>query len=342
MGGAAVVFFARMGFDVLGIDNDMRAKFFGSSGSTSPNTKRLEGTFPNFTSFDIDIRNIEGIRNIFAKYGRDLEAVIHCAAQPSHDWAATQPQVDFSINANGTLNLLEATREFAPDAKFVFMSSNKVYGDKPNQIPYVETETRWTPESDSTWSKGFDESLTIDASSHSLFGVSKASADLLVQEYGRYFGMATACFRGGCLTGPDHAGVELHGFLSYLIKCVVHRRPYTVFGHKGKQVRDNIHTDDLVQAFWEFIQKPSPGAVYNIGGSTFANVSIIEAIHLAESFSGQQLEWSVESSSRFGDHIWYVSDVSRFLGDYPNWRVTRGLEDIVSEMVAREEVSKHL
>ena len=340
VGGAATKFFSELGHDVVGVDNDMRKQFFGDDASTAAQTEALQRKFPRFTSLNTDIRDINTLEKVFSDRGRDIFAVIHCAAQPSHDWAAKDPALDFSVNATGTLGLLELTRTYCPDASFVFMSTNKVYGDRPNSIDFDELDTRWSPPADSRWHQGFDESLSIDQSTHSLFGVSKTAADLLVQEYGRYFNMNTVCFRGGCLTGPDHAGVELHGFLSYLVKCTVWGKPYRIFGHLGKQVRDNIHTDDLVNAFWEYIQKPRPGAVYNMGGGVSANVSMLEAINEIESISGNTLDWALDSTSRVGDHIWYVSDTSAFERDYPTWSITRGISDILNEMVEREQTVK--
>jgi CDP-paratose 2-epimerase len=336
VGSAAVKFLSKKGFEVIGIDNNMREAFFGKSGSTEEIGSQLKSKLGNYVQLDKDIRDFDGLSEVFRKYGNQIHAIIHCAAQPSHDWAARNPILDFEVNALGTLNLLELTRVHCPESRFIFMSTNKVYGDRPNEFEYVEDSTRWNPAAASPWGLGFSEELSIDSSTHSIFGVSKASADLMTQEYGRYFGLNTAVFRGGCLTGPDHAGVELHGFLSYLIKCVVGSRPYVVFGHKAKQVRDNIHTDDLVEAFWEFILKPGQGAVYNMGGGVSANVSMLEAISIAQEISGKELKWTVDESPRKGDHIWYISDTKKFEIDYPNWRVTLGIREILSEMISRE------
>lgn len=335
VGSAAVRFFAERSFNVVGIDNDMRKHFFGESGSTAMTTRELTEAYPNFSSFDADIRNSENLSKIFSN-SSPIKAVIHCAAQPSHDWAALDPITDFTVNANGTLGLLELTRQHAPEASFVFMSTNKVYGDTPNRFDFVEEEYRWSPTPGSPHVYGFSEVISIDGTTHSLFGVSKASADLMVQEYGRYFGMNTVCFRGGCLTGPGHAGVELHGFLSYLVKATVNGYPYTVFGHKAKQVRDNIHTDDLVEAFWEFIQDPDPGAVYNIGGGLDANVSMMEAISKVQEMSGNTLDWTPQNDPRIGDHIWYVSDLRAFKRRYPAWGINKGIDEIIEEMVDHE------
>ena len=270
---------------------------------------------------------------VFRRYGRSIALIIHTAAQPSHDWAAREPLTDFTINANGTLILLEMTRQHCPHAPFIFTSTNKVYGDTPNRLPLVESETRWTLEETHPYSQhGIDESMSIDGSMHSLFGASKVAADLLVQEYGRYFGMKTACFRGGCLTGPGHSGAELHGFLSFLVKCAVADRPYTVFGYKGKQVRDNIHSRDLVRAFWHFSQAPRSGEVYNIGGGPESNCSMLEAIGAVERLTGRPMRWSYREANRTGDHIWWVSDIRKFHAHFPDWKLTYSIDRIVEEI----------
>lgn len=331
-------FMVDKGFVVIGIDNDLRRYFFGEKGSTRLTGSNLEKTSKQFIPRNIDIRDFDSLEKIFRDFGKEIYAVIHCAAQPSHDWAAKDPILDFTVNANGTLNLLELTRKYSLQAKFIFTSTNKVYGDQPNNLEYIEGETRWFPKNMSVRNNGFDESLSIDNSTHSLFGVSKTSADLLVQEYGRYFGMNTVVFRGGCLTGPDHAGVALHGFLSYLVKCFVRNDFYEIFGYKGKQVRDNIHVSDLVQAFWLYMQSPSKGAVYNIGGGITSNISIIEAIKLIREKCGKTLQYKINSNARIGDHIWYVSDTSRFQSDYPGWKITIGIEEIIEEMVEQENM----
>src|SRR5512132_3297897 len=281
IGSESVRYFAEHGFDVVGLENDMRAEFFGSIASTRPVTERLTKLYRNFRWVDLDIRDADGVDRVFAGAGK-IELIVHAAAQPSHDWAASDPQTDFTVNANGTLNLLEATRRHCPDASFVFCSTNKVYGDLPNQLPLVELDTRLELTEDHPYFDGIDSLMSIDRSTHSLFGVSKAAADLAVQEYGQYFDMPTVCFRGGCLTGPNHAGAQLHGFLSYLMRCTVSGDSYTVFGYQGKQVRDNIHSADLVRAFAAFHAKPQPASVYNIGGGRGANCSMLEAIALCE------------------------------------------------------------
>lgn len=338
IGSEMVAFLHEQGFDVVGIDNDMRAYFFGEGASTKWNGQRLQEALPRFTLVDLDIRDGAGIDALFARYGAAITLVVHAAAQPSHDWAAKEPKTDFGVNAVGTLNLLEATRASCPDATFVFLSTNKVYGDAPNELPLVERATRWELDPSHHWAEhGFDESLRIDQSKHSLFGVSKVAADVLVQEYGRYFGMNTGCFRGGCLTGPTHSGAELHGFLAYLVRCAVTGRPYTVFGYKGKQVRDNIHSHDLVTALWAFAQAPKQGAVYNIGGSRHSNCSMLEAIDAVERLSGHRLQYTLSDEHRSGDHIWWISDVRAFQRDYPDWRYTYDLDAILREIIAAAE-----
>lgn len=333
VGSEAVAYFAEQGFDVVGIDNDMRRTFFGDSASTVPTLKRIQGEFPSYEHHSIDIRDVDAVGSVFKRYGRSIVLVIHAAAQPSHDWAATAPIVDFTVNANGTLNLLEATRLHADEAVFIFTSTNKVYGDTPNSLPLIELRTRWEIEPSHRYASGISEDMSIDATLHSLFGASKVAADVLVQEYGRYFGMRTACFRGGCLTGPNHAGAQLHGFLSYLVKCALTGEPYTVFGYKGKQVRDNIHSLDLVRAFHAFFDKPRSGEVYNIGGGRDSNCSMLEAIELANQISGNELGWSYQEQNRIGDHIWWISDLTRFQAHYPEWRLTYDVPAIIREIV---------
>jgi CDP-paratose 2-epimerase len=324
--------YGRTGARVIGIDNDMRARFFGDEASTAPTRKELLKTLPAYEHHDLDIRDSRAVSELFAKHRGSIRAVIHTAAQPSHDWAARDPETDFTVNANGTLNLLEAARANCPEAPFIFTSTNKVYGDTPNRLPLVEQQTRWEIAPGHEYAAGIPETMSIDATKHSLFGASKAAADLLVQEYGRYFGMPTACFRGGCLTGPAHAGAELHGFLSYLVKCCVSRRPYRVFGYKGKQVRDNIHAVDLVAAFTEFIEAPRTAEIYNIGGGRFCNCSMLEAIALSEEISGRKLNWSYEETNRIGDHIWWISDVRKFQSHFPRWKFRYGLREILEEI----------
>ncbi len=334
IGSEAVKFFHTKGFDVIGIDNDMRKYFFGEKASTQWNTKRLERECSRFKSLSIDIRDEAAIEKIFRENAKDISAIIHTAAQPSHDWAAREPMTDFSINATGTLVLLEAARKYCLESPFIFTSTNKVYGDAPNFLPLVEQEKRWELNpSEPFAAHGIDESLSIDQSKHSLFGCSKVAADVMAQEYGRYFGMNVGIFRGGCLTGPSHSGAELHGFLAFLVDCAVSGRAYTVFGYKGKQVRDNIHSFDLVNAFWHFFEKPRKGEVYNIGGSRFSNCSVLEAIDFIEELSGNRLNFKVSDQARSGDHIWYVSDVRKFQKHYPDWSYRFGLKETLQEMI---------
>jgi CDP-paratose 2-epimerase len=333
IGAEAAAFFGARGYDVVGIDNDMRRYFFGDEGSTAWRRASVEQRVPRYRHVDEDIRDVDAMVRTFARYGHAVGVVIHAAAQPSHDWAAREPITDFTTNANGTLVVLEAARQHCPDAPFIFTSTNKVYGDTPNRLPLVEGERRWTVEPHHPYSAhGIDEGMSIDASMHSLFGVSKTAADLLVQEYGRYFGMKTVCFRGGCLTGPGHSGAQLHGFLSYLVRCAVADKPYTVFGYKGKQVRDNIHSHDLVNAFWHFAQAPRSGEVYNIGGGPSSNCSMLEAIAMVERVSGRPMQWTYSDVNRSGDHIWWVSDIRKFASHYPGWALTYTLDRLVGEI----------
>lgn len=333
IGSEAASFFADLGFDVVGIDNDMRRVFFGDKASTVWNRRRLERVLgPKYRHVDADIRNHEVIARIFKQYGSTIKLVIHAAAQPSHDWAARDPITDFTINANGTINVLEATRHYAPNAVFVFTSTNKVYGNTPNRLPLIEQEYRWEIDPNHTYAGGIREDMSIDQTLHSLFGVSKVAADVLVQEYGRYFGVHTACFRGGCLTGPNHAGTQLHGFLAYLMKCTVTGTPYTVFGYKGKQVRDNIHSADLIRAFYEFFKAPRVGEVYNIGGGRYSNCSMLEAIQMCQEIAGRELHWTYSGRNRIGDHIWWIGDNSKFMNHYPDWNLQYNVPQILQEI----------
>jgi CDP-paratose 2-epimerase len=332
IGSEAATHFAALGYDVIGVENDMRARFFGPEASTASVTQRLVETLPGFRHETVDIRDAEGILRLFEGVGPDLAAVVHTAAQPSHDWAASDPQVDFGVNANGTLNLLEATRRVRPEATFIFTSTNKVYGDTPNFLPLEDRGRRLELPDDHPYAGGIDTTMSIDTSLHSLFGVSKAAADLMVQEYGRYFDMPTVCFRGGCLTGPQHAGAKLHGFLSYLMRCTVTGEPYTVFGYDGKQVRDNIHCHDVVSAMEAFHAAPRAGAVYNLGGGRASNCSMLEAIAACERISGRTLDWSYSDEARIGDHRWWISDLSAFKRDYPEWELRYDLETTLREI----------
>jgi CDP-paratose 2-epimerase len=332
IGSESVRHFVEAGFDVIGVENDMRSSFFGPAASTRPVTDELLARYSEFQWMDVDIRDDNAVDAVFARHAAQLELVIHTAAQPSHDWAARDPKTDFGVNATGTLNLLEAARRHAPEAPFIFTSTNKVYGDQPNFLPLIETETRLELPRDHRWYGGIDTSMSLDHCMHSLFGVSKAAADLMVQEYGRYFEMPTVCFRGGCLTGPNHAGAQLHGFLSFLMRCAVTGEPYTVIGYDGKQVRDNIHSADVVAAFAAFQAQPRAAAVYNLGGGRFSNCSMLEAIELCERISGRTLEWTLEDQPRMGDHRWWISDLSEFRADYPGWEPRYDLETTLVEI----------
>ena len=333
IGSEAVDFFAGKFDKIIGIDNDFRQYFFGIEASTEWKRDRLSEKFPNYSHQNIDIRDFESISKVFAEYGSDIKLVLHTAAQPSHDWAAKEPFTDFSVNATGTLNLLEATRKFCSEAVFIFTSTNKVYGDNPNCLPLIEKATRWEiEESHPYFEKGIDENMSIDQTKHSLFGASKVAADILVQEYGRYFGMKSGVFRGGCLTGPNHSGTKMHGFLSYLMKCAVTGEHYTVFGYKGKQVRDNIHSRDLVDMFWHFYRDPKVGEVYNAGGGRFSNCSMQEAIAKAQEITEKKMIYSYTDANRSGDHIWWVSDVSKFKAHYPGWNWKYNIDDILVQI----------
>jgi CDP-paratose 2-epimerase len=329
IGSEVTAYFAKFGFAVTGIDNNFRATFFGPEGDTRWSLQRLERSCPNYRHVNLDIRDREGVLALV----RDLRPslIIHTAAQPSHDRAAAIPFLDFEVNALGTLNLLEAARQFCAEAPFIHMSTNKVYGDLPNSIPLRETETRWDY-ADSAYENGIPETFSIDQSKHSLFGASKVAADVVVQEYGRYFNMPTCCLRGGCLTGPNHSGVELHGFLSYLIKCNIEGREYKIFGYKGKQVRDNIHAEDVARFMHEFYQRPRSGEVYNIGGGKQNACSILEAFRMVENITGEPQRWSYVDQNRAGDHICYYSDLRKMQTHYPRWSITKSLPQIFEEI----------
>jgi CDP-paratose 2-epimerase len=333
IGSEASRYFAGQGMDVVGIDNDMRRRFFGPDASTGWQREQLECELQSrYQHRDVDIRDDAAVDGVFRHFGPGVSLVIHAAAQPSHDWAARDPKTDFSVNARGTLNLLEATRQCCPDAVFLFLSTNKVYGDTPNRLPLTEGATRWQIDPGHRFAEGISEEMSIDHSLHSLFGASKVAADVMVQEYGRYFQMQTACFRGGCLTGPNHSGAQLHGFLAYLVKCAATRTPYTVFGYGGKQVRDNIHSADLIQAFDHFFKSPRVGEVYNIGGGLYSNCSVLEAIQLCEEITGQPMLREYSESNRTGDHVWWISDVGKFRSHYPEWRLTYDVARICREI----------
>lgn len=339
IGSESVNFFAQKGFNIVGIDNDMRAVFFGESASTNWNRQALEEKYQDrYQHYNIDIRDYNAVERLFQEYSSDITLIIHTAAQPSHDWAAKDPHTDFTVNANGTLVLLEATRKYCPHAVFIFTSTNKVYGDTPNSLPLIELENRWEISPNHKYIEGIDESMSIDNSKHSLFGASKVAADILVQEYGKYFDMKTVSFRGGCLTGPNHSGAKLHGFLAYLMKCTLSGENYTIFGYKGKQVRDNIHSYDLVNAFYHFYQNPRHGEVYNIGGSRYSNCSMLEAISICENISDKKLQYSHTEKNRSGDHIWYISDVSKFKSHYPQWDYKYNIQDIIADIYKAQSV----
>jgi CDP-paratose 2-epimerase len=324
------MFFDRLGFSVTGADNNMRADFFGPQGDTTANRRRLETSCRNFRPVPLDIRDRPGVDRLFRE-GR-FELVIHTAAQPSHELAAARPFDDFDVNAGGTLNLLEACRQHAPEAVFILMSTNKVYGDGPNHVPLVELERRWDF-ADEKFAHGIPETFPVDHTTHSLYGVSKLSGDILTQEYGRYFGMNTGVFRGGCLTGPFQAGVELHGFFNYLVNAAVNEKPYTIYGYKGKQVRDQIYSQDVVAAFWEFAQNPRPGEVYNLGGGKENSASLLECVDMIAAKCGKKPRLTYSEQHRIGDHMCYYSDLRKFRSHYPNWKLSHTLPQIVEKMV---------
>jgi len=333
IGSQACDFFSKKGYKIIGIDNDMRAYFFGEGSSTKDSLKSLKSKINDYEHYNIDIRDYQKLSEVFSNYSSDIDIVIHTAAQPSHDWAANEPLTDFSINATGTMNMLEVTRLNCPKATFIFTSTNKVYGDTPNYLDLIETDTRWELIDGS-----INETMSIDNTKHSVFGASKVAADVMCQEYGKYFGMNIGIFRGGCLTGPNHAGAELHGFLSYLVKCIVNDKPYTIFGYKGKQVRDNIHSWDLVNMFWEFHQNPKQGEVYNAGGGRDNSTSILEAIDTINKIAGTNWSnYTISEQNRIGDHIWYISDLTKFRTHYPNWNITIDLEETIRQMVDFEK-----
>lgn len=333
IGSEAARYFAAKGMHVVGIDNDMRRYFFGPDASTEWMRKQLMASTKDYEHLSLDIRNQDEILRLFERMGKNISLVIHTAAQPSHDWAEKEPFTDFNVNAGGTLNLLEATRRFSPEAAFIFTSTNKVYGDAPNALPLVEEEFRWEVDKAHRFAeKGITEDMPLDQSMHTIFGVSKVAADLMVQEYGRYFGLRTVCFRAGCLTGPNHSGAQLHGFLAWLMKCNMTGTRYSVFGYKGKQVRDNLHSSDLVRAFDLFFERPGTARVYNIGGGRFSNCSLLEAITLCEKISGRAMNWDYVPTGRRGDHIWWIGDIGRFQSHYPEYKLTYDVNAILREI----------
>ena len=333
VGSESSIFFSKKGFKIIGIDNNYRRTFFGKDGDINWVKNKLRKNLKNYTHSNIDIRNFKNLKKIFLKYKQNIKVIIHAAAQPSHDWAKNKPFIDFEINANGTLNLLELTRIYCPNAPFIFMSTNKVYGDNPNYLPLKEKKTRWEINSSNKYSSGIDETMSIDNCTHSFFGASKSYADLIVQEYGKNIGLKTTCFRAGCITGPNHSGAKLHGFLSYLVKTSLHKKSYTLIGYKGKQVRDNIHSEDLIKCFWEFYKKPSSGEVYNIGGGKFSNCSIIEALNILEKITNIRVKRKIIKQNRVGDHIWYISDMKKFKKTYPKWKQKYSTTKIIKELI---------
>ena len=333
VGSESSIFFAKKNFKILGIDNNSRKFFFGKDGDITWVKNNLNKNIKNYNHLNIDIRNYPTLKKIFSKYKKNIKVIIHAAAQPSHDWAKNKPFIDFDINAKGTLNLLELTKEYCPNAPFIFMSTNKVYGDNPNYLPLVEKKTRWEIKNNHRFKKGIDETMSIDNCTHSFFGASKSYADLIVQEYGTNVGLKTACFRAGCITGPNHSGAKLHGFLSYLVKSSLKKKEYTLIGYKGKQVRDNIHSHDLVSCFWEFYKKPRYGEVYNIGGGRYSNCSIIEALNMIEKLSNIKIRRKILRNNRVGDHIWYVSNLGKFKKHYPKWRQIYSTKKIINELI---------
>ena len=337
VGSEAVNFFHDKGFDVIGIDNNLRKFFFGKNGSTSWIKAKLLKRNKNFQNFNIDIRNKFALKKIFRKYSGKISIIIHCAAQPSHDYGKNYPFLDFHVNATGTLNLLELTKVYSPDSPFIFMSTNKVYGDNPNKLKIYEKENRWELKKDDKNFRGIKENFPIDNATHSFFGVSKTYADLIVQEYGKNIGLKTVCFRGGCITGPNHSGATLHGFLSYLVKASLNNRKYNLIGYKGKQVRDNLHSNDLVSCFWEFYKKPRKGEIYNIGGGRYSNCSILEALNLVEETTNITIKKNILKTPRVGDHIWYISDTSRFKKHYPKWKQKYNTKKIIEELIENQK-----
>ena len=333
VGSESSIYFAKKKFKIVGIDNNTRKFFFGKDGDISWIKKKLKKNLKNYIHYNVDIRNYASLKKIFKKYKKRIKVIIHAAAQPSHDWAKNKPFIDFDINAKGTLNLLELTKLYCPKAPFIFMSTNKVYGDNPNYLPLVEKKTRWEIKSTHKFKSGIDETMSIDNCTHSFFGVSKSYADLIVQEYGKNVGLKTACFRAGCITGPNHSGAKLHGFLSYLVKASLQNREYTLIGYKGKQVRDNIHSQDLVACFWEFYKKPGCGEVYNTGGGRYSNCSIIEALNLVEKIARIKIKRKILKQNRIGDHIWYVSNMKKFKKKYPNWKQKYSTLKIIKELI---------
>ena len=333
VGSESVKFFASKGFDVIGIDNNLRKFFFGNEASTIWLKNNLIKKNKKYQHFSIDIRNYAALEKIFKKFKKNISLIIHCAAQPSHDYGKNHPIIDFNVNATGTLNLLELTKKYCDTAPFIFMSTNKVYGDNPNRLKLIEKKNRWELDAKHKYFKGIDENFSIDDCTHSFFGVSKTYADLIVQEYGKNVGLKTVCFRGGCITGPNHSGAKLHGFLSFLVKQSLSEKKYTIIGYKGKQVRDNLHSSDLINCFWEFYKKPKKGVVYNIGGGRFSNCSIVEAIDKIQKLTKTKIKIQFLKENRVGDHIWYITNNNKFKKDYPNWKQKYNTDRIIRELI---------
>ena len=334
VGSESSTFFSQKGFDILGIDNNSRKSFFGKDGDISWIKKKMTNNIKNYKHFNLDITNYKSLEKVFKKYKKRIKLVIHSAAQPSHDWAKTNIFKDFDINAKGTINLLELTKKYCYDAPFIFMSTNKVYGDNPNKLPLIEKKTRWEIKSNHFYKNGITEKMSIDNCTHSFFGTSKSYADLAVQEYGRNIGLNTVCFRAGCITGPNHSGAKLHGFLSYLVKVSLERKKYSIYGYKGKQVRDNIHSSDVVSCFWEYFKKPRKGEVYNMGGGRRSNCSIIEAFNIIEKKTNIEIRKELKKDNRVGDHIWYVSNMRKFKNHYPKWSQNYNSERIIEQLLS--------
>ena len=333
VGSEAVSFFSKKKYKVIGIDNNLRKFFFGEDGSTSWIKRKIIRENKNYIHHNIDIRNSQALDKLFKRYKNNISLIIHCAAQPSHDYGKNYPKIDFNVNATGTLNLLELTKKYCPNSPFIFMSTNKVYGDNPNKLKILEKRTRYELSKKNKFYNGVNEKLSVDDCTHSFFGVSKIYADLIVQEYGRNVGLKTVCFRAGCITGPNHSGAKLHGFLSYLVKQSLLKKEYTILGYKGKQVRDNLHSFDLINCFWEYFKKPKKGMVYNIGGGRFSNCSILEAISEIEYIAKIKIKRKFIKQNRVGDHIWYITDNKKFKKDYPNWKQKYNTKKIIKELI---------
>ena len=336
VGSESVNFFSKKGFEVVGIDNNIRKFFFGNVASTIWLKNSLIKQNKKYKHFSIDIRNYTALEKIFKKFKKNISLIIHCAAQPSHDYGKNHPIIDFNVNASGTLNLLDLTKKYCDNSPFIFMSTNKVYGDNPNKLKLIEKKNRWELDADHKYFKGIDENFSIDNCTHSFFGVSKTYADLIVQEYGKNVGLKTVCFRGGCITGPNHSGAKLHGFLSFLVKQTLSEKRYTIIGYKGKQVRDNLHSSDLINCFWEFYKKPKNGVVYNIGGGRYSNCSIVEAIDKIENLTKTKIKIQFLKENRVGDHIWYISNNKKFKKDYPNWKQKYNTDKIIRELIEQK------